>query len=300
MQYTARLALLLCFGIFTAKSLHAQHGMGGGHMSGGFSGHSAGQATGHAIGHSLGKMFGRHGGRTKGNVSQSARAEEPPLAGAVFVKGRVIQAPGPAFTFDPRRPRFPRDRFDGFPFRHRFGVFPFLNRFGSCPAFTGFGFPRRNFFFGNDFDCFSAEFFFDPFFLGSFSGDLGFEGGFVEHGGSGALKENSAPDGAAVASEESGHNFAPADASNSSGRAAEGEGLPASEKNERVLTLLVLQEGSMYGLTDYWLDGNRLHYVTSYGAENSVPIESIDFVKTFRANEERGIPFAPRLKPAAQ
>ncbi len=69
---------------------------------------------------------------------------------------------------------------------------------------------------------------------------------------------------------------------------------------ERPLTLLQLQDGSMYGLADYWIEGDRLHYLTSYGGENSVPFGQIDLEKTVKLNAERGIEFVLRPKPTSR
>jgi hypothetical protein len=63
------------------------------------------------------------------------------------------------------------------------------------------------------------------------------------------------------------------------------------------LTLLVLRDGSIYGVTDYWLEGGRLHYVTSYGADNSIPIEQLDLQRTVDENWQRGIAFSLRPQP---
>lgn len=300
MQYAARLAVLLFIGLLATKPTYARHGFGGGHMSGGFSGHSAGHAMGSSIGHSFGHLFGHRGGRGKDSASKSGRTEEPPVAGAAIVKGKLVHLPGPAFVVGAARPPLRHDPFEGFPFRHRFDVFPFQNQFGFgfCPPFSGFGFRRHHFLFDDNFDCFGGGFFIDSLFFGSFSENLGFGGTLMEQG---ALDGNMGAGAGATAEDASSSSFRGSTGAAMKNRVAEGEGLPAGvAKEERPSTLLVLLEGSMYGLTDYWLEDNRLHYVTTYGAPNSVPIESIDFEKTFQANKERGIEFAPRLRTASQ
>ncbi len=300
MQYMARLGVLLFIGLFSTKCIYAQHGFGGGHISGGFSGHSAGHAMGSSIGHSIGHLFGHHGGRGKGGISKSGRIEEPPVAGAAIVKGKLVQLPGPAFVVGAARPPLRRDPFEGFPFRHRFDLLPFRNQFGFgfCPPFSGFGFRRHHFFFDDNFDCFGGGFFIDSLFFGSFSDNLGFDGTFIEQD---ALDGNMEASAVATAENASHSGFRDSTGAAMKNSVADGEGLPASvAKDERPSTLLVLLEGSMYGLTDYWLEDNRLHYVTTYGAKNSVLIESIDFEKTFQTNKERGIEFAPRLRTPSQ
>jgi hypothetical protein len=68
------------------------------------------------------------------------------------------------------------------------------------------------------------------------------------------------------------------------------------------ITLLQLKNGWMYGLTDYWVEGDNLHYVTNYGGQNSVPLDLIDRPTTIRLNSERGVEFSLHTKsqPPAQ
>ncbi len=68
----------------------------------------------------------------------------------------------------------------------------------------------------------------------------------------------------------------------------------------RPLTVLVFKDGSQYGVIDYWLEGGRLHYITSYGGENAVPLDQIDLEKTVQLNWVSGIEFVLRPKPAAR
>lgn len=63
------------------------------------------------------------------------------------------------------------------------------------------------------------------------------------------------------------------------------------------ITLLQLKNGWMYGLTDYWVEGDELHYVTNYGGKNSIPLEQIDLATTIRLNSERGVEFSLHAKP---
>jgi len=50
------------------------------------------------------------------------------------------------------------------------------------------------------------------------------------------------------------------------------------------------------GATVTLADG-RLHYITSYGGQNAVPLELIDLDMTVRLNWERGMEFALRPEP---
>ncbi len=64
------------------------------------------------------------------------------------------------------------------------------------------------------------------------------------------------------------------------------------------LTLLQLKDGSMYGLTAYWVEGGELHYVTNYGGANAIPLDRIDLGKTVTLNAARGQAFILEAKPA--
>jgi hypothetical protein len=73
-------------------------------------------------------------------------------------------------------------------------------------------------------------------------------------------------------------------------------GLPSEAKNEQPVTLLQLRDGSMYGLTDYWVEDGQLHYRTTYGGENSIGLDRIDLAKTEQLNGDRGVGFVLRPK----
>jgi len=62
-------------------------------------------------------------------------------------------------------------------------------------------------------------------------------------------------------------------------------------------TLLYLADGTNLDVTSYWLAGGELHYITSYGGENAVPIEQVDLQRTVNANAARGVPFTLRPGP---
>jgi len=94
---------------------------------------------------------------------------------------------------------------------------------------------------------------------------------------------------------------APIVASQDRSNSIEGKGNDAEnapEKSEAHTTSLVLQDGSEFGLTEYWLVGDELSYVTTYGGRNSLPVQRIDLEKTLKLNAERGVKFVLRPKPA--
>jgi len=65
------------------------------------------------------------------------------------------------------------------------------------------------------------------------------------------------------------------------------------------VTLLQLKDGSMYGVTEYWVDGSELHYVTNYGGANAIPLDRIDLAKTVQLNASHGQAFVLTEKSAA-
>jgi hypothetical protein len=62
---------------------------------------------------------------------------------------------------------------------------------------------------------------------------------------------------------------------------------------------LFLKDGSVYAISDYWLAGGRLHYVTNYGGENALDVSQIDLQRTVDANARRGVSFILRPAPPA-
>jgi hypothetical protein len=57
--------------------------------------------------------------------------------------------------------------------------------------------------------------------------------------------------------------------------------------------LLYLKDGTMYVATNYWLSGNKLHYVVSYGGEGTVDMDQVDLQRTVNENAKRGVRFSP-------
>jgi hypothetical protein len=91
------------------------------------------------------------------------------------------------------------------------------------------------------------------------------------------------------------------DETSTANEAADLSSTPAASSTDgaepnHAITLLQLKNGWMYGLTDYWVEGDNLHYVTNYGGKNSVPLDLIDFAATIRLNSERGVEFSLHAK----
>jgi hypothetical protein len=302
MKNRIRLAVVILAGLLVTMGVRARpsgpgggHGGPGGHGGGGHSsGLSSGRGAGHAMGHSFGHLFGRHG-----KASNSGHDMAPPLAGAAVVHGKIVQLPGPQTDHSPAQLRSRHRPIDDFPFGERFLLLRHRRGFGFGGC-AGFGFPRRGFFFDNNFDCFGGGFFFDLFLMAGLSGE--FIGGQAFLPVNDQDLENSPDDSTAWPPTEAGSMQPSGDADfgttggNTQNTATNDEASANITKNERPLTLLQLRDGSMYGLVDYWVEDDRLHYKTSYGAQNSIELDRIDLEQTVRLNADRGVQFVLRPK----
>jgi hypothetical protein len=151
---------------------------------------------------------------------------------------------------------------------------PFFLPFASQPFFGPTFFRRR--FFRQRF--FGAPFFFPAFFTGVESEEA-----------AGAPAEQQEPDPAIIPS------------NNVWGGPSDADSMAAapSRKHPRT-TLLVLADGSVYGVVDYWLGEDwRVYYVTSYGGRNSVPLDQVDVLKSMQVNMVRGTNFLLEPGPHA-
>lgn len=227
---------------------------GGGHGGGGHSGghFGGGSSSGHSFGHSVGHSLGHIFGHRSGG--RGTRIEKNPIGDGF----------GPARPFSvahihirPRRRMFPGNRF-------------FSS--GYCDSFR---FSWRGFLVPGEFDCFDDAFLFDPFFYGAslntyfWSDSLTDSLGSADSGEPPEAVENDLPPSAEKP----------------------GAAVPLPSNAEESVVLLQLLDGLMYGVTRYWQVGTTLHYVTTYGGENSVPLERIDLANTQRLNAERGTRF---------
>jgi hypothetical protein len=77
-----------------------------------------------------------------------------------------------------------------------------------------------------------------------------------------------------------------------------GGGGSASSSDSEVV--LFLKDGTVYAITDYWIADNKLHYVTNYGGENSIPLDQLDMQRTVDVNAKRGINITLRPTPQSQ
>jgi hypothetical protein len=74
------------------------------------------------------------------------------------------------------------------------------------------------------------------------------------------------------------------------------ESSPEEIEAEKPLTVLFLKNGAVYAVTDYWIQDNKLYYMTSYGGRNAIDLDDIDLQKTVDVNAKRGVEFI--LKPS--
>jgi hypothetical protein len=276
MEYAARALTLILAGSLAMTSTRVRAGgPGAGHGgSGGHGGHSAG---GSSSGHSSGRSIGHSFARIFGHPGQGARPAAPPEHGKV--------TPSPASV--PRvLDRQPSNRFV---FRHPISFFPRRRAFGlgGCP----YGWVEYHFRFGNNWNCSNDDFFFDPFFFGWFSGPLSYgpaSGGTAWFEGGTVPDLTVQPPAEPYLADPPINSDATNEIPNFNGTTTP---LQNGMKPERPVTLLQLRDESMYGLTDYWVKDGELHYTTTYGGQNSLPFERIDFEKTVQLNADRGVPF---------
>jgi hypothetical protein len=311
MDYVARVASIIVVGFLAATPPCARcggsgggggHGGSGGHGSGGHGsggrgGHAAGKSSvgnssGHSFVHSMGHPFGKiFGHRGKESTSPQLPTSSPE-------RGKLLSLQNTNLTFPPA-PRLPHPKpFPRFTSQPPIGFLPHHRRFrfGGCPVFPV---PGNSFLFGNSFNCFNDGFFFDPFFCGTFSGSSFYGPGFGGPLWSGGITSPSAMTQSA-GEPGSPDSFTSAQPGNDFSNSGETPAPPANRPDDQhAVTLLQLRDGSMYGLTDYWLEGDDLHYKTTYGGQNSVPFEQIDFAKTIKLNADRGVQFILRSNHAS-
>lgn len=229
------------------------HAGGGGHGGGHAGGHaSGGSSSGHSFGHSVGHSVGHIFGHHSGG--RGTHPKENP-AGRVYNPAHPLPV-----TF--ARIRTQRRMF------HRNSFFTT----GYCDSLR---FTWRDVLFPGEFNCFSGSFLFDPFFYGA------------------SLSTYFWSDSLTSSEDFANSDETPEAVDNGLATSAEepGAAVPLPSNAEKPKALLQLLDGSMYGLTRYWLEGTTLHYVTTYGGENSVPLERVDFTKTRQLNAELGMQF---------
>ena len=64
---------------------------------------------------------------------------------------------------------------------------------------------------------------------------------------------------------------------------------PESRVASKSLTLLALRNETIYAVTDYWLDGDRLDYLLPSGNRGICALNELDLARTTQLNSERGV-----------
>jgi len=62
-----------------------------------------------------------------------------------------------------------------------------------------------------------------------------------------------------------------------------------AERWAQQLTLIALKGGTVYGVTDYWIEDGRLFYTFGSGAEGTFDSGDVDWASTIQLNGERGM-----------
>ncbi|MGH9746931.1 MAG: hypothetical protein ACRD59_12585 [Candidatus Acidiferrales bacterium] len=192
-----------------------------------------------------------------------------PLSPSTAMRGPAVGAR--ALPVPPHIPRFPVRRFQPIFF---FGGGCFN---GFFPGFCGSGFFPGLGFWGYGWGC--------DLYWGCLSG---YNNGYYNGGGAYGNLMYDDSSGAWTPSQESNPSRY---AYPSAGAAGESDTSATSPD-----VVLFLKDGTVYALTDYWVAGGKLHYMTNYGGENSIDLEQIDMQRTVDVNHKRGIDIT--LKPA--
>jgi len=224
----------------------------GGNGGGGHGGGTGHGDGAHGVGSSSGHSFGHSVGHAFGHIFGHRSGGGSARAGATLdSRGNN---PG----------RFGRVGFIHSPARRTMLLRNRLLNSGYCDSFS---FSWHNFMFPGEFDCYRNAFPFDSLFYGGSLGTYFWSDSF-----------------ATVAAEPLGPD---------EGASSDEPGFvdPSLARVGEPVALLQLLDGSTYGLARYWVEGTRLHYVTNYGGENSVPLERIDFAGTAKLNAAKGTQF---------
>jgi hypothetical protein len=58
-----------------------------------------------------------------------------------------------------------------------------------------------------------------------------------------------------------------------------------------------MKNGSVYAASDYWVENDKLHYVLSTGAENTVDLDQLDVKRTVTENTDIGVQVTLKSRP---
>jgi len=66
------------------------------------------------------------------------------------------------------------------------------------------------------------------------------------------------------------------------------------------LTLIALRNETIWAVSSYWLDGDRLDYILPSGTRESCDLNAVDLMRTTQLNAERGVSVTFQIVPPAQ
>jgi hypothetical protein len=219
--------------------------------------------------------------------------QEPPARGA---NGTIAAAPAnnargitsgpraaisgpPHIPVIPRRPIGFQPFYPFYPYGYGFGFGGglFYGAFGSCDPFWGcygYGYGDNGIGYG----------YYGGSFSSGYNADLSYSGG-----------------GDASASEQmtQSQDAVPTLLAQAPETSQEQETATVGPSAKRVSAVLYLKDGSSYAVTDYWLADGKIHYVTSYGGENSIDQDALDLQRTVNENAAQGLTFTLRPAPGS-
>jgi hypothetical protein len=213
--------------------------------------------------------------------------QEPPARGAITTGTRGnVSSPHAAISGPPHIPVIPRRPIGFAPFYpfYPFGGFGFgfggglfYGAFGPCDPFWGcygygYGYGNTGYGYG----------YYGGSFGSGYSADLSYSG----------AEDMSAPEDMTQSQEAAPTLYAQAPET-SQGQEVGNPGPTAKP----VTAVLYLKDGSSYAVTDYWLADGKIHYVTSYGGENSIDQSALDLQRTVNENATQGLTFTLRPAP---
>jgi hypothetical protein len=221
----------------------------------------------------------------------NVNASRPFVPLSSTTRGSVSSAHGTAMVAaaqHPFRPVHP-----GYPYYPYFGYYPYYGGlgfgwgggFGPCDPFWGcygYGFGYG---FGGGVGYFGG--------LGGFGGGSSYGPGWTDASSEGSANVTSPDNPNSYLVAVPGTGAAAAADSSATTQAATGD-----STQQPTYVLLYLKDGSSFAVSDYWLTGGKLHYVTSYGGDNAVDESQVDLQRTVNENAARGVDFNLRPQPA--
>jgi hypothetical protein len=308
-------------------------GGGGGHFGGGGSAHpssapasashgsapaSHGNTSASGAGNTANPTGGGHWwspshGAANASEKTPAQLATHNVVGANSASGITTVRPAVGRIFSPTRPGY-GGYYPYYPYYYPYygygGLF-FGSAFGPCDPFwgcNGFGYGFGGYGFGLGYGYGGGGYYGGGYSGGSLFGtsDAGGEPGWTYPSNNGGDSNGDYTVNAQGSNGDANANVSTSDAGEASpslGTSApttvlrnDAAPAPAAKPN----TVLYLRDGSSFAVTDYWLAEGRLHYVTSYGGENTMDVSKLDLQKSVDENAKTGNAFSLKSMPDAQ